>query len=191
VALVSDAHTAEIAYTPYQRPPERQAIKTAIPRGLKTFIVRKAVLALKPVNDTELLSVNFTLPSGFGYVLADVHLNIVQDKALDWGASGYLLLTNIDPAHDDMDYKMPILFVAVSNGGVTVDARMTQIPAGTLSRVPISPGRGGSLTSLRFNNLAAAAAAAGVVNAVCSFWEYDLEQLSYYPAHSALNVVGR
>lgn len=162
-----------------------------MPRGLKSFVVRDGVLALKPVNDTELLSISFTLPAGFGYVLAEVHLNIEQDRAADWESSGLLLLSNIDSAHADMSYRQPLGFVSVSNGGTALDVRATRLNSGTLSRIPIFPAQSGVFTSLRFSNLTATAAAAGNVNAVCSFWEYDLEQLVYFAAHMATNVVGR
>ncbi len=158
---------------------------------MRSFVVREAVLALKPINDTELLSVSWTLPAGFGYLLAEAHLNIVQDRAADWEGEGYLLLANSSQANNNYDYKMPLQFRNMSNGGVSLDLRASRNNAGTLTRTPVVPGSLGTLTSFRFSNLSATAAAAGVVNALCSFWEYDLEQLAWFPTHSATNVVGR
>lgn len=145
---------------------------------------------MKPVNDDELLSINFTLPGGFGYVLADVHCNIVQNRAVDWTGNGFLLLTDIDNAHRDFDYKIPLEFPSFSNAATSNDARATRIPAGTLPRIPITPS-GELITSMRFANTSDTVASAGVVNAVVSFWEYDLEQMVYFAAHMAMNTVTR
>lgn len=190
MALVSDAHTAEIAYTPYQRPREATALRTAIPRGLRSFVVRKAVLALKPVNDTELLSINATLNPGFGYVLNELHVNILQDQAGAFEDEGILLLADPSPALTDFDYRIPLSFVNYSNNGTNLQARGTRVPAGILARTPIVP-QSALLVSLRFANLQATAATAGTVNGLVSFWEFDLEQISYFPIHSAQNVLAR
>jgi len=191
-ALVSDAHTAEVAYTPYQRPPQAQLITTAVPRGLKSFVVRDATLALKGSADTELLSINWTLPAGFGYVLNELHVNIEQDRAQDWVGMGQYLLSNSTPANKGFDYRMALQFSSYSQNGTTLGVASTRnITTGTLSRTPIVPGREGAFNSMRFANLNTTAAAAGKVNALASFWEYDLEQLQYFAAHMALGTIGR
>lgn len=97
----------------------------------------------------------------------------------------------IDSAHQGMTYRNTLPFETMSNNGVDTDIRSTLIPSGTLSRIPILPAAAGVFTSMRFVNLTATAAAAGKVNAVVSFWEYDLQQITYFAAHMATNVVGR
>lgn len=189
-ALVSDAHTAEIAYTPYQRPPDAAALRTAIPRGLRSFVVRKAVLALKPVNDTELLSINAILAPGFGYVLNELHVNILQDRAAQFEANGMLVIADSSRALEDFDYRIPLAFENYSNNGTNTQAMGTRVPAGILPRTPVVP-QSGSLVSMRFANLDATAAAAGTVNGLISFWEYDLEQLAWFAAHVAVSTATR
>ncbi len=190
-ALVSDTHAAEIAYRPYQRPPQASLVRTAIPRGLVTFNVRGDTLAAKPVNDTILLSINFTLPGGFGYILAEISFNLECDTATDWNANAMFLMAAPTPESTAVDVRMPIEMASTGNGGVDLGVRLSKIPAGTLSRIPIMPGQSGTFTSLRYANLAAAAQAAGTVDAIVAFWQYDLEQMENYPAHMAANVVGR
>ncbi len=191
MALVSDTHTAIERYTPYQRPRERAVLRTAIPRGMKQFVVANGTLAAKPVNDTELLSIAMTLPSGFGYVLAEVHFNINVDTADDWNAYAEFIIAGPTAALSGVDYRLPLEMVNTGNGGVLLDVRTAKIEAGVLSRIPIIPAQAGVFTQIRYANLAAAVQAAGTVDAVVSFWEYDLEQISYYPAHSALSVFSR
>ncbi len=144
------------------------------------------VLALKPVNDTELLSISGTLNPGFGYVLVEAHCNISQDTADDWDGFGQLRISQPSTALDGFDYRMPIQFSNYSQDGVTKKIVATR-GGGTyqLLHTPIVPPEGGSTFSMSFANLAAAAAAAGVVDAVVSFWQYDLAQLQYFPVHVA------
>lgn len=189
-ALVSDVHEAEVAYTPYQRPPDWQALRTAIPRGLRSFVVRGATLAAKPVNDTMLLSIALTLPGGFGYVLNELSCNIVVDTADDWDGVGHWRVSQASRALDGFDYRYPITFTNFSQNGVAKGVRGTRYDNLPI-RTPILPGSTGSTQSLSFVNLAAAVGAAGTVDAMLSFWEYDLEQLQYYFVHMASGVYSR
>ncbi len=150
------------------------------------------VLALKPVNDTELLSIAGTLNPGFGYVLAEAHCNISQDRAQDWNGFGQLRISQPSPELDGFDYRMPMQFSNYSQDGTTLGVTSTR-GGGTYSllHTPIVPPTGGSTFSMSFANLAAAAAAAGVVDAVVSFWQYDLEQLQFFPVHVATGVYSR
>ncbi len=191
MALVTDNKTADIAYTPYQRPPDSIALRTAIPRGLKSFVVRGAVLAAKPVNDTELLVISWTLPGGFGYVLNELHLNIVVDVADDWNNRGHLRMSQTSIANRDFDYRIPIDFLSFSQNGTTTGVRSSKVQSGTLTRVPIVPRSTGSTAQLSFTNTNAAVGAAGTVDAVISFFEYDLEQIAWFPAHIAAAVITR
>ncbi len=190
-ALVSDTHTAEVAYTPYARPSDAASLRTAIPRGLSSFVVRNAVLALKPVNDTELLSVSVTLPQGFGWVLNEVHLQIIQDQAGAFEDELALVIANSSRANVDFSYHIPIPFVNYSNNGTNLQARASRVPAGILPRTPIVPAGIATLVQLRASNLSATVASAGTVDALLSFWMFDLQQLQYFPAHVAEAVVTR
>ncbi len=155
-------------------------------------MVPDETLEAKPINDTILLSMSFTLPGNFAYLLNEVHVNILGDTADDWEPKGILLLGSPSPQLKGFIYRMSLPFLEINNSGTTAGlGRATQIGSGFLSRVPILPGREGAFSSLRFSNLAAAAGAAGLVNMLVSFWEYDLEQMQYFAAHSAANVVGR
>ncbi len=190
-ALVSDIHVAEVAYTPYVRPPQDLTRFSAIPRGLKSFVVRAATLAAKPVNDDLLLTISWTLPAGFGYILNELHVNIIDDRAIDFRDDGIWRIGNTTAATQGMNYRYPIPWRAMSQAAAGNDVRGTAIPAGTLLRTPIIPGQGATTNSLSFTNSVDTVAAAGTVNAVISFWEYDLEQIQYFAAHSAVGVFVR
>lgn len=158
---------------------------------MKSFVVAGGTLDAKPVNDTQLLQISFTLPRGFGYVLAEIHFNINVDRAADWNEAAEFLLSNPTVATAGVDYRMPLPMTLTANDGAILGVRTALTAAGTLSRIPITPASSGSFTAIRYANLTATVQAAGTVDAVVSLWEYDLEQLAWYYAHSAANVVSR
>ncbi len=166
---------------------------TAIPRGLKSFVVRRADLAAKPLNDTILLQVLMTLPAGFGYILNELHLNIEVARQQDWNPFVSWRVSRSSRATENMDYFYAIPWESSGRNGVSTFVRSTVITAGNLLRTPIIPGQNpnGVTMTLAAQNLNTTDAAAGTVNAVVSFWEFDLEQIQYYPPHSATNVVTR
>lgn len=134
---------------------------------------------------------NFALPGGFGYVLNEAQINVVQDVADAWEKVGHWRLSRSSTVNINFDYRIPIEIRSFSQNGTTIGVWGTIIPSGTLTRTPIIPGSAATTQSWAFANLAAPAGAAGTIDSLVSFWEYDLEQIVNYPVHSALNVVGR
>ncbi len=149
------------------------------------------VLALKPINDTLLLTVSWTLPPNFGYILNEMYLNIIVDKAFEWRDTGQYRLSQASSATAGASYRVPIEFALASNAAAGTTLRMTRIRAGELPRTPIVTQQVGTTAVMAFTNENANAEAAGTVDAIISYWEYDLEQLQNYPPHSAANVVTR
>ncbi len=153
--------------------------------------MRGAVLAAKPVNDTILLSMSLTLPGGFGYVLNELNASIVVDTASDWESRGDWRLSQTSVATRDFTYRFPVVFDLMSQNGVDQGVRATRVSGDVLTHTPIIPRSTGATQSLAFSNLQAAVGAAGTFDAVISFWEYDLEQMVYFPVHSAIGVYQR
>jgi len=158
---------------------------------LKTFLVPTEVLALKGAADTILLTVAWTLPPNFAYVLNEMYLNIIVDKAFEWRDTGQYRLSQASSATAGASYRVPIEFALASNSATGTTLRMTRIRSGELPRTPIVTQVGGTTAVMAFTNENANAQAAGTVDAIISYWEYDLEQVQYYPIHSAANVLGR
>lgn len=191
MALVSDQIALERAYTPYQRVSDRAAVRTAIPRGLVSFVVRGAATQAKPINDDYLISFAATLPTGFGFVLNEIHFNGQFDTANDFNGLGLFRLSQPSAALRDFDYRMGLQLSATSQNGSTIGVVCTRNLDGTLSRTPIVPPQAGSSFALSFSNLADPAMAVGVADVVISFFEYDLEQITWFPANVPLQVQGR
>ncbi len=146
---------------------------------------------MQPVNDTLLLSVGFTLPGGFGYVLNEVHMNIEVSVADDYDSEAILRLSRTSPQLGLFDYLQVMPFNLGGRNGTTRNTRATSPQVGNLTRTPIIPGSTGATSTLSCQNLQTNVGTAGTVNAVISFWEYDLEQIAYYPIHAPAGVYSR
>lgn len=154
-------------------------------------MVRGAELAAKPVNDTELLTVGWTLPGGFGYVLNEMHFNIEVDTASDWETTVVWRLSQPNPQLQGMDYLHVIQFALGGRNGLAELVRSTGQISAQMVRTPLIPRSTGSTQAMSASNLKAAVQAAGEVNFVASFWEYDLEQIQYFPVHAPVGVYSR
>lgn len=192
MALVSQVIALEPRYTPYRRPPQDMLISSAVPRGLRSFVSPGIATEAKPINDDYLLSFTWTLSAGFGYIVNELHVNIVIDKASDFDAIGHWRLSGSSPANRGFDYRIPFDFDLFSQNGLTREVRSSSILSGQLTRTPIVPFQTtGSNQSISITNRVDTAQLAGTADCVISFWEYDLAQIEYYMAHSALNTLGR
>ncbi len=190
-ALVSDAHAAEEAYTPYQRPPDFVALRTAIPRGLLSFVVRGAELAAKPLNDTLLVSITWTLPANFGYVFNELNVNFQADRAPDFDTIAMLRFHQTSAATKDFDWRYGIDMNLVSENGTSARRRQTDVHAGQITRTPIAPPSGGSTGGFSIVNRNATAQLAGELDFLISFFQFDLEQITWFPAHSTMATATR
>ena len=73
-------------YIPFERPSDPQSLWTVIPRGLRGFR-SFAILAAKPMGDTETVAMLGTLPANYAYIFSGIHFRLSQDRANDWNKS--------------------------------------------------------------------------------------------------------
>lgn len=174
-------------YVPYERPPQYQTLWSAIPRGLQSFIVDTQQLDLKAINDSQILNLKATLPPNFGYVMMDAMVNITQDRAVDWVSNIVLNLQNYYRAPVNISVGLSSTWVQEFPTGLsTVTRFMNRSQAWPAFPIIGSSDTSGALVTFTANNTAAAAAAAGTVNAFVSFWQFDLEQIRKFPINSPL-----
>jgi len=133
-----------------------------------------------------------TLPAGFGYVFNEFQMSIQNGAtASDYGSVGHWRLSQSSKANTNFDYRQPFDFLNFSQDGVLDGVVGSRVPEGTFTRTPIVPPTGGATQSFSVVNLAATVAATGTIDFVASFWEYDLEQIAYFPVHSPVGVYSR
>lgn len=181
----------EPTYFPYERPPQPYALWTAIPRGLRGFIVDLQLLDAKPIGDTQTFSLTGTLPPGFAYVLSEISLTFIQDAGSFWEDNYVLNLQSFyqGSLSISMNWTLPL-----SNSGFGNDTR--QSGAGSHDHLPKAPmwaprGTSGVQINISGINLNTVAATAGTISAFINFWEFDLEQIRKYPVNNPLPVHSR
>lgn len=192
-AIVTDTHQAVRHYQPYQRPSDGAALRTAIPRGLLSFTLQDAATAVKPVNDDMLLNIAFSLPGNFAYVLNEMHMNFLNNRAADWSDNAYLILSNYARNALNLDARYPIAMGLFSLAGTFLDSRGLMLPAGLLPRTPLQTPDSVSAVSgaLNATNFQSTASTAGVLNFEVSFFQFDLDQIQFFPANFSQAVTTR
>ncbi len=184
-------------YLPYERMPDPAALWTAVPRGLRGFIVNGAALELKPVNDQQLLSLTGTLPANFAYVFSEIHLTLAQNKAGNWSDLYTLNLQNWYQGILAMSETWILPFADGLFGGPSSgDPVEKNSSAGSMDILPRAPmwatrGTSGILINIQTENLVGEAATAGTVTAHINFWEFDLEQIRKFPINSPIPTHSR
>jgi len=193
MSVVAVVIPMEPTYLAYERPPDASTLWSAIPRGLRGFVVGTGILAAKPLNDTETLSLTGTLPANFAYIFSDISLRLSQDKAYKWGAEYTLSLQS---------YYQGMTAV-ISNWNFDFAREEDRTTAGTRGggaqagysypkNIIWAPrGSSGILINIHNANLNSEEALAGTVSCYINFWEFDLEQARKFPLNSPFPVHSR
>lgn len=176
------------SYQPFERPPDPVALWTAIPRGLRGFVVQSDDLDAKPVNDTQVLTFLAELPAGFGYVFAEVGLRLSQNRAADWDKKFQLNLQNFHQGKTiSISYMYTLALTALgSELGVTLQST-DKMPKSVLW----APAGASIEIQIIMINTNATVAAAGSVACFIDFWEFDLEQIRKFPINTPLPIHSR
>ncbi len=182
MAVVLQAFATTQTRVPFIKPPDMQRMQTAIPRAILTFTVVEAAVAVKPVNDQYTGQVIITLPTTFAYRMIESLWAIQQDESPNYQPDGICQINNamrgqaLGQSNVHPMGSVPTLTFATI-GGERV-WQLNRVPTYIIQslRQNVAPG-----VDFRVVNVTAAAAAAGTTNFMCSFYEYDIEQVQMYP----------
>lgn len=145
------------------------------------------------MDDTILLRVNFTLLAGFAYVWNELAATIEVDTASDWDSPSQLFMGNFSRVLKNFRQRIPVSLALMGFNGVDRQTRGAAMPLGLLPRTPIQTPDG--LATMNFHwaaqNTAAAVGAAGEVSFAASFFEFDLDQIQFFPANWSQSVTPR
>lgn len=181
------------SYVPYERPSQPYTLWSAIPRGLQSFIAAAETLEAITGGNELLLNLTATLPPNFAYVMADMNLTIAQSLGSQWGNEMNLNLQNFYRTTESLAVALsgnwPEQMLSVAQDLTTRNMRLNN----PLPSFPIigAQGTSGILINMSYFNNAGNAATAGTINAYCSFWQFDLEQVRKYPINSPQPVHSR
>lgn len=183
MAVVLTSLVAAFSRTPFIKIPDLQRELTSMPRSIVNFELTAATLAAKPVNDTQELNVSIVLPVEFAYRLINLSISLVQDVANDWTNRGYLEITNGvrgPQVGSTQRYQAVMDFATrIPTPSEMWIARLSNFPTDILQAI------GGSAPVIVYkaHNATAAVGAAGTVNFLTTFLEYDIEQAQRFPIH--------
>lgn len=186
MAVVQTSTTTNFSRTPFLKPPDAVRAQTAMPRALVNFALLSSTVAAKPLNDQHELILSINLPREFAYRMVDLTVTLFQDTADDWVANGYLEVTN---------GIRGLQAGSTERHSVILDQGLKRVPTAiemwiavsVPSRLPtyIIQAQDGIAPVMTFKaaNRTAAASAAGALDCLFTFLEYDIEQAQLFPVH--------
>lgn len=188
MAVVADAFVATQSRTVFTKPPDVVRWSTAIPRAIVNFTVVDGNIAAKPLNDTQRLNIAIPLDPTFAYRWLDLSVDLQQDVANDWQTRPFIQIVNglrNLPLGATLRYPLVLenSFDAVIPSEVWMIPRLSRPPSIIIQAraAPID------ITFINFfaTNQNAAAGGVGVLNALFTFLEYEIEQAESVAMHYA------
>ncbi len=197
MAVVLVNLVATVSRTVWIKPPDEVRQWSAWPRALLNFNILNGVIAAKPVDDQEELTVSIVLQTNLAYKLVDFNASLIQDVAQDWEPNAYLEVTNgirnlVAGAtqrhrvqlHDMVRTPVPSeMWIAGHSSNGPTDLPRYVIQSTSAGNSPV--------IAFKATNQQAAVGAAGTMNFFCSFWEYDIEQAEGLPLHFGVQTYHR
>ncbi len=179
MAIVVDQFSAEFSRTPFTKLPDTLRNQTNSPRAMVNFVVTQGVLSAKPLDDEQTLAVSVILPLEFAYRAMDVNMVIAQDVASSWNARPFLEVTNaIRGTAVGTTQFWPMILEAGQTGQASGSVEMLRPNIRGLPQhlfQSITPGVAPAIT-MKAANTQAAAGAAGTLQFLLTFLEYEIEQ---------------
>ena len=198
MAIVDTIPTLVITRQPFETPPQIRTMWGMIPRGMLHFALDGAVLDAKPINDDQHLRISGVLPGGFAYQFVQIGMTIEQDVASSWDARPIMRMVNWTPG---ATAGVHLVFVfedadefadASAVSPVTVLRGLGEAGSHPLGHQLIFRQDQASISfSLLAVNETDPAAAAGTIDFLATFWEFDLSQAVRYGAQTPMPVVMR
>ncbi len=194
MAIVDTIPTLTLVRQPFERPPQEQTLWGFIPRGFLHFSLENGTLDEKPVNDQQHLRISGVLPAGFAYQFVQVGMTITQDRAVDWTNRSVMRLVNWTPgaphgAHMTFGLEFANEFGdAAAVTPVRVVRGMGESRTIIGQQILFQPGRDAISFSMLAVNEIATVAAAGTVDFIASFLEFDLSQAVRFGLQSPVPV---
>ncbi len=195
MAVVADSFTATPTRTVFTKPPDQARQYTALPRAMVNFTILDGVISAKPVNDVQELEIECVLDPKFAYRLVDMSIDLVQDVANNWTARSYIEITNMirnlptgSRQRHSVVLEDTIRTPTAVEMWVAIGSRQDRLPTYILQ----SHAAGfGPEFDFHATNQNVAVGAAGTVNCLFSFWEYEIEQAEFVALHYATQVYSR
>ncbi len=195
MAIVDTIPTLVVSRQPIERPPQWQTMWGAIPRAFIHFTLDGATLDAKPINDDQHLRISGVLAPGFAYQLVQIGMTIEQDVSSAWIARCIMRLVNWTP---NAQHGAHMVF-ALQDANEFADASAVSpvtvlggLAGSGIGRQIIFNPQGGAISfSMLAVNETDPAGAAGTIDFIASFFEYDLTQATRFGLQTPLPTLER
>ena len=198
MAIVDTIPTLVVSRQPFEKPPQEQTIWSNIPRGFLHFALDGATLDAKPINDDQHLRISGVLPMGFAYQLVQIGMTIQQDVAASWQSRPIMRIVNWT---SDTVAGVHLVFVledsfefgdAAAVDPVTVLRGLGEAGSHPLAhQIMFQANRSNISFSLLAVNETDPAGAAGTIDFLISFLEFDLNQAVRFGLQTPAPVILR
>ncbi len=187
MAVVTDTFVSSLSRTVLVKPPDSVRQFTPYPRAILNAHVFNGAVSAKPVNDQQQMVIGVTLDPKFCYRLFGVNLHLIQDVAFDWDTRAFIeIVDGIRGLPAGAVQRHLCILDDITDSVATGEM---WICTGALVRGPryIIQRVGTETTFFNFFalNQNAAVGAAGSLNSLFRFFEYDIEQAEYFALHYA------
>jgi len=195
VAIVDTIPTLTVTRQPFETPPQYRTMWGAIPRGFLHFALDGVTLDAKPINDDQHLRISGVLPPGFAYQFVQIGMQLQQDVAASWNARPIMRMVNWTPnsvAGVSLVYVLEDSFEFADASAVTPITILRGLgeagshPLG--HQVIFRQDQVAISFSLLAVNETDPAGAAGTIDFLASFFEFDLTQATRFGIQSPLPV---
>ncbi len=186
MAVVSTVLGTTLSRTVFTKPPDYARQYSAIPRAIVNFSLSNGVLDLKPINDQQELQIGIVLDPTFAYRLVDFNVSVAQTFA--WDNVSYLEIQN---GLRNLPVGSTQRYLAekgnIRQNTTRIQSWIARMGAGLGQPSYVLQAIPGQLVVINYfaNNDAAPATSAGEVDALFTFFEYELEQAEFVALHYA------
>jgi len=161
-----------------------------MPRALVNFEILNGTISAKPVNDSQELLIAIDLPVQFAYRMISINVALLQDVANNWDAFASVEITNAVrglQAGNTQQWSMASDRLHDRSPGGGADPGEMFISRFAHGGMPtdILQSRDGVASVIVYvaTNSNVDVGAAGTVNFLATFLEFDIEQAQRFPLH--------
>jgi len=186
VAVVTDVIVSELNRTVFTKPPDVVRQNSPWPRAIANFSVTNGVVSAKLAVDENELQIRVDLDPTFAYRLFDWNINLIANGAFDWDPAAFIEVVdgikNLPAGNQQRHFvNLEDVTDSIATGEMWISDSRSREP-----RYVIQSSGGEAIFFTFFAvNQSANASAAGSLNALFRFWEYEIEQAEYYALHYA------
>ncbi len=190
MATITDVFVSTNSRTVLTKPPDSVRQFSPWPRAIVNATVFNGAVSAKPVNDLLEMQIRVDLDPKFAYRFFDFDINLIQDTAFDWETNAFIeVVDGVRSVAAGNARRHRVQLLEITDSVATGQMWVSNGAAFTGPRYIIQATEGNAIFFNFFAvNLNVAVGAAGSLNSLFRFWEYEIEQAEWFALHYAQMV---